>query len=141
MFCHVASEQVFGVHDVTSVYHVPLLLKSQGIVEYLRKRLSLDKINISKKMLENGESLGRRWKGMTTGYVNTLMGFLHFILLITARNDCSTQSPSHLSESILILKTHTCRLSRPLNTLLSECTENSSFMFVVLPEASLSEIF
>ena len=31
MFCLVASEQVFGVHDVTSVYHKPLLLRSQGI--------------------------------------------------------------------------------------------------------------
>ena len=42
MFCHVVSEQVFGVHDVTSVYHVPLLLQSQGIAEFLRKRLKLE---------------------------------------------------------------------------------------------------
>jgi CTP synthase len=67
MFCHVSSEQVFGVHDVTSVYHVPILLQSQGIVEYLRKRLNLDGLNIATAMQERGELLGKRWKELTTG--------------------------------------------------------------------------
>jgi len=67
MFCHVASEQVFGVHDVSSVYHVPILLQSQGIVEYLRKRLNLNSVNITKEMSENGRCLGTRWKDLTTG--------------------------------------------------------------------------
>ncbi|GLB39038.1 putative catalyzes the ATP-dependent amination of UTP to CTP with either L-glutamine or ammonia as the source of nitrogen [Lyophyllum shimeji] len=67
MFCHVTSEQVFGVHDVSSVYHVPLLLKSQGILEYLSKRLKLDKISITKEMSEKGTSLGKRWKDLTAG--------------------------------------------------------------------------
>lgn len=66
MFCHVSSEQVVGVHDVTSVYHVPLLLQSQGIVPYLRKRLNLDGLNITKEMIDKGVSLGNRWKDMTT---------------------------------------------------------------------------
>lgn len=73
MFCHVASEQVFGVHDVTSVYHVPLLLQSQGIVEFLRKRLKLDKMSITKEMEDKGKSLGKRWKDLTTGYVFLLV--------------------------------------------------------------------
>jgi hypothetical protein len=135
MFCHVASEQVFGVHDVTSVYHVPLLLQSQGIVEYLRKRLSLDKLDISKEMIEKGVSLGKKWKAITTGYVDTFTGFLHFILLIIVRNDYSTPSASRLSENTPILKTHTCRLPKPLSILLSECIENSLSMFVALPKA------
>ncbi|RDB30524.1 CTP synthase [Hypsizygus marmoreus] len=67
MFCHVKPEQVFGVHDVSSVYHVPLLLKAQGIIEYLTKRLDLDQIPITKEMLEKGASLGQRWKDMTSG--------------------------------------------------------------------------
>ena len=41
MFCHVPPAQVVGIHDVSSVYHVPLLLRAQGIVEFLEKRLSL----------------------------------------------------------------------------------------------------
>lgn len=44
MFCHVPPAQVLGVHDLSSVYHVPLLLRDQGIVTFLRKRLNLDSI-------------------------------------------------------------------------------------------------
>ena len=66
MFCHVASEQVVGVHDVTSVYHVPLLLQSQGIVTFLTRRLNLPSLNISSNMLEHGTTLERRWKAITT---------------------------------------------------------------------------
>ncbi|KAL4254320.1 CTP synthase [Abortiporus biennis] len=66
MFCHVASEQVIGVHDVNSVYHVPLLLQSQGIVEFLHKRLNLSSINLTKEMKERGTSLEARWKELTS---------------------------------------------------------------------------
>ncbi|KAF8492746.1 CTP synthase [Russula emetica] len=65
MFCHVASEQVVGVHDVTSVYHVPLLLQSQGIVVFLKRRLNLPGLNLTSKMLEHGTTLERRWKTIT----------------------------------------------------------------------------
>jgi CTP synthase len=67
MFCHVSSEQVFGVHDVSSVYHVPLLLQSQGVVDYLRRRLGLGSLNVTAEMKEKGRLLGERWKGITTG--------------------------------------------------------------------------
>ncbi|TBU47038.1 CTP synthase [Dichomitus squalens] len=66
MFCHVAPEQVVGVHDVSSVYHVPLLLQSQGIVEYLQKRLNLVSIKITPEMQERGDSLAKRWRELTT---------------------------------------------------------------------------
>jgi len=66
MFCHVTSEQVVGVHDVTSVYHVPLLLQSQGIVGYLKDRLNLPALNPTPAMLERGTSLESRWKTITT---------------------------------------------------------------------------
>ena len=66
MFCHVASEQVVGVHDVTSVYHVPLLLQSQGIVDFLKRRLNLPGLNLTSKMVERGTLLESRWKMITT---------------------------------------------------------------------------
>ncbi|KAH9923309.1 CTP synthase [Amylocystis lapponica] len=65
MFCHVATEQVVGVHDVSSVYHVPLLLQSQGIVEYLTKRLNLSSLKLSPEMQERGASLESRWRELT----------------------------------------------------------------------------
>ena len=70
MFCHVSSEQVVGVHDVTSVYHVPLLLQSQGIVGFLKRRLNLPALNLTSAMLEHGTSLESRWKTITTEYVS-----------------------------------------------------------------------
>ncbi|KAI0702027.1 CTP synthase [Cerioporus squamosus] len=66
MFCHVAPEQVVGVHDVSSVYHVPLLLQSQGIIEYLQKRLNLPSIQITPQMKERGLSLEARWRELTS---------------------------------------------------------------------------
>ena len=54
MFCHVTQEQVFGIHGLTSVYHVPLLLQSQGIVEFLTRWLELEKVSISEEMKGKG---------------------------------------------------------------------------------------
>ena len=71
MFCHVASEQVIGVHDVASVYHVPLLLQAQGIVDFLQRRLNLANVSRTEKMLQRGTSLELRWKTITTEYVST----------------------------------------------------------------------
>jgi len=68
MFCHVATEQVVGVHDVSSVYHVPLLLQSQGIVKFLQKRLNLPSIRLTPEAIERGLSLERRWKALTIEY-------------------------------------------------------------------------
>ena len=65
MFCHVSSEQVFGVHDLSSVYRVPLLLKSQGVLEYLIKRLKLDKLHLTQTMIEKGQLLENQWKHIT----------------------------------------------------------------------------
>jgi CTP synthase (UTP-ammonia lyase) len=65
MFCHVSAEQVVGVHDVSSVYHVPLLLQSQGIIGFLQRRLNLSSIPLTPKDSERGRSLESRWKALT----------------------------------------------------------------------------
>lgn len=41
MFCHVDPSCVMAVHDCKTVYHVPLLLKEQGLITILEKRLNL----------------------------------------------------------------------------------------------------
>lgn len=40
-FCHVAPEQVITIHDLSSIYRVPLLMESQGVIEFLCERLQL----------------------------------------------------------------------------------------------------
>eukprot|EP01119_Soliformovum_irregulare_P002544 TRINITY_DN12789_c0_g1_i1.p1 TRINITY_DN12789_c0_g1~~TRINITY_DN12789_c0_g1_i1.p1 ORF type:complete len:635 (+),score=147.43 TRINITY_DN12789_c0_g1_i1:172-1905(+) len=41
LFCHVATSAVVGVHDVSNIYKVPLILHPQGLVDALTKKLSL----------------------------------------------------------------------------------------------------
>lgn len=65
MFCHVGKEQVLGVHNCASVYHVPLLLRDQGLLKSLDKRLKLSEISVTREYNERGADLGRRWKELT----------------------------------------------------------------------------
>jgi len=68
MFCHVGPGQVIGVHDVSSTYHVPLLLREQKIVEYFTKRLGLDTISITPRLRAEGELRWGKWKNLTISY-------------------------------------------------------------------------
>uniref|UniRef100_A0A672R4D6 CTP synthase n=1 Tax=Sinocyclocheilus grahami TaxID=75366 RepID=A0A672R4D6_SINGR len=58
MFCHVEPEQVICVHDVSSIYRVPLLLEDQGVVGYFCRRLNLPIETRPRKMLA-------KWKEMS----------------------------------------------------------------------------
>jgi CTP synthase len=69
MFCHVGPGQVVGVHDVSSTYHVPLLLRQQKIVDYLTQRLALDQIDVTATMKAKGERGLVRWRNLTIAYV------------------------------------------------------------------------
>nr|CAG4651748.1 EOG090X04HX [Triops cancriformis] len=40
-FCHVAPEQVIGIHDCTSIYRVPFMLEEQGVLNFFSERLNL----------------------------------------------------------------------------------------------------
>lgn len=66
LFCHVGPEQVFGVHDVNSTYHVPLLLEAQGMVHFLERRLHLDLArDVPAPRAQAGLDLRQRWKKLT----------------------------------------------------------------------------
>ncbi|XP_076008800.1 CTP synthase 1-like [Genypterus blacodes] len=58
MFCHVEPTQVICVHDVSTVYRVPLLLENQGVVSYFCQRLNLPVEVRAKRMLS-------KWKEMS----------------------------------------------------------------------------
>jgi CTP synthase len=42
MFCHVPPENVLAVHDCPSMYHVPILLESQGALKVIMNRLQME---------------------------------------------------------------------------------------------------
>ncbi|KAE8269518.1 hypothetical protein A4X09_0g2825 [Tilletia walkeri] len=69
MFCHVGPDQVMAVHDVSSTYHVPLLLEEQSLLNFLTRRLQLD-LNggIPQAMKERGQDLRTRWRDLTLGH-------------------------------------------------------------------------
>lgn len=67
MFCHVTPKQVMGVHNVSSTYHVPLLLRDQGLLQYLRTRLNLGEVKVTQEMKKTGENLMGRWRALTIG--------------------------------------------------------------------------
>lgn len=66
MFCQVEPEQVVGVHDVASTYHVPLLLEEQGFLAQLRQILKIDAITIPQALVTKGQATWKRWKTLTT---------------------------------------------------------------------------
>lgn len=59
-----------GIHDVSSVYHVPLLLERQNLVGLLARRLQLSKIPLQPADVERGRTLHRRWQDLTRRYVD-----------------------------------------------------------------------
>lgn len=62
-YCHVPTEQVIGVHDCPSIYHVPLLLKDQNLAKLLENRLKLDQITKG----PTGNQL-KRWSQLAQKY-------------------------------------------------------------------------
>ncbi|KAG9020594.1 CTP synthase ura7, partial [Tulasnella sp. UAMH 9824] len=80
MFCHVSQDQVIGVHDMKSVYHVPLLLESQGIINVLQRKLNLVDYKIPPQLVEKGADLHRRWQQITTGH-ERLFDTVHIVLV------------------------------------------------------------
>ncbi|KAK2759361.1 CTP synthase ura7 [Arachnomyces sp. PD_36] len=66
MFCQVEPEQVIGVHDVASTYHVPLLLEEQGFLAQLRSILKIDAMDIPQSLITKGQATLKRWRTLTT---------------------------------------------------------------------------
>lgn len=65
-YCQVEPNQVVAVHDVSSTYHVPLLLETQGLIPLLRNILRLDTLTISPTLIQKGKKTWSAWKKLTT---------------------------------------------------------------------------
>ncbi|PVU87664.1 hypothetical protein BB559_001712 [Furculomyces boomerangus] len=62
MFSQVPEENVFSVHDCKSLYHVPILLKNQGIIDVLKKKLNIDTSSIPPELSVEGTALWEQWE-------------------------------------------------------------------------------
>ncbi|XP_044727134.1 CTP synthase 2 [Chrysoperla carnea] len=60
-FCHVEPEQVIFIPDLSSIYRVPILMESQGILEYLIDRLKLNIVKPQpRKFMQKWRDLAER---------------------------------------------------------------------------------
>ncbi|KAG5681975.1 hypothetical protein PVAND_011374 [Polypedilum vanderplanki] len=74
-FCHVGPEQVICVHDLTSIYHVPLLMDQSGVMKFLTERLQLNiPLGRPEKPLSRWRDLARRVDNLTREVTIALVG-------------------------------------------------------------------
>ena len=65
--CQVEKQKVIAVHNVSSTYHVPLLLSKQKIVETLSNLLRLPEIVRPAELIEKGTEMWKTWTNLTKG--------------------------------------------------------------------------
>jgi len=72
-FCSVPADQVISVHDVGSIYRVPLILHEQKVTKFIRERLQLPKYVGSKNTLKKWRALAikseKSFKEVTIAFV------------------------------------------------------------------------
>jgi len=100
-FCHVPPTDVLGVHDVNSLYDVPLLLQNQDFCDRLVKRLhitaprpdpSLDKwMKLSERanLIQNADMVNRvrivivgKYTGLKDSYLSVIKGLQHAAMAV-----------------------------------------------------------
>ena len=64
-FCQVELDQVIAVHNVSSTYHVPLLLEKQGLLRSLQDILHLHELPRPQHLLDQGRNTWEEWKSLT----------------------------------------------------------------------------
>lgn len=64
--CQIEMDRVVAVHDVTTTYHVPLLLEKQRFGMTLIRLLGLDQISRPPQVLEKGRAIWEEWGTLAT---------------------------------------------------------------------------
>lgn len=65
--CQVETKQVLTVHNVSTTYHVPLLLRNQKFRESISGLLELEAVPRAPELVERGEKMWQRWVELTRG--------------------------------------------------------------------------
>uniref|UniRef100_A0A8C9WYL1 CTP synthase n=1 Tax=Sander lucioperca TaxID=283035 RepID=A0A8C9WYL1_SANLU len=116
MFCHVEPEQVICVHDVSSIYKVPLLLEKQGVVSYLSRRLNMPIETRPRKMLTKWKEMSDRsdrlleqcsialvgkYTKFSDSYASVIKALEHSALAISHKLEVKYVDSAHLEPSTL----------------------------------------
>lgn len=81
--CQVDLKQVLTVHNVSSTYHVPLLLKQQKFRESITDLLDLDKLTPSPStaMLDRGSHMWQQWVSLTRAQDSSNLDSVSIVLV------------------------------------------------------------
>jgi len=109
-FCHVPPEQVIGVHDVPTIYHVPGLLEDQKVSQYILKRLNLEAksphalLHQWRKLADKNDRIQNKVKITMVGkytrfedsYTSVIKSLKHAALAINRKLDLTIIEATHL---------------------------------------------
>ncbi|KAL8298932.1 hypothetical protein RB601_002175 [Gaeumannomyces tritici] len=62
LHCQLEPEQVLVVHDMPSIYQVPMLLHEQGLIPLLETSMGLDQITPTPSRVQHGSEMWSLWK-------------------------------------------------------------------------------
>lgn len=65
--CQIERKQVVAVHNVSTTYHVPMLLEKQNLLNTLRDLLDLPSIKIPAPRIEQGGQMWKDWVSLAYG--------------------------------------------------------------------------
>lgn len=70
--CQLEYEKIIAVHDVSTTYHVPMLLEKQRVLNTISGLLELGSYERSAALIEQGKHMWKDWVGLAQGSVHTL---------------------------------------------------------------------
>ncbi|KAK0384532.1 hypothetical protein NLU13_8618 [Sarocladium strictum] len=70
--CQVENNKVIAVHDVSTTYHVPMLLEKQNVLETISGLLDLSNYERPPALVEQGKEMWKQWVGLAQGSVHAL---------------------------------------------------------------------
>ena len=70
--CQLEPEKIIAVHDVSTTYHVPMLLAKQNVLHTISDLLDLDSYERSAALTEQGAKMWEKWVGLAQGSMHAL---------------------------------------------------------------------
>ena len=73
LFCHVDTKKVINIHDCPTIYHVPLVMRHQGLVDLLNEQLCLG-MTAPKKFMKKWRILAEKAENLRKDVEIALVG-------------------------------------------------------------------
>jgi len=107
-FCHVSPDAVMSTHDVPNIYHVPLMLESQGLCKILNVNCNnTNLLSEWKKMALNLDTLTEevniamvgKYTDLSDAYLSVIKSLQHAAMAVNRKLNIDWIEASHLEDS------------------------------------------